>query len=164
MREGVYVPRRDTSLRLNAWVGGRLFSSKHFLAKFNVVETGEDYHVAFTSSDGTHLAIEAKVAPAFAPASIFGTLENVSDFLEKGSVGYSPSGAKFDGLRLATYSWQVQPLAVSAVTSSFFEDESVFAKGSVTFDNALLMTGIEHEWHTLPSKPGRGAGSVAKPG
>ncbi|WP_223650350.1 hypothetical protein [Hymenobacter psoromatis] len=49
----------------------------------------------------------------------------------------------------------MQPLTVSAVTSSFFEDESQFAKGSIKFDNALLMTGIEHEWHTLPSKPAR---------
>lgn len=153
VREGVYVPRRDTSSRLNAWVGGRLFSSKHFLARFNVVETGKDYHVDFTSSDGTHLAIDAQAAPAFAPDSIFGTLENVSDFLKKGSVGYSPNGAQFDGLRLATYVWRVQPLTVSAVTSSFFEDESRFAKGSVKFDNALLMTKIEHEWHTLPRKP-----------
>ena len=36
--------------------------------------------------------------------------------------------------------------------SSYFENENVFPKGSVNFDNALLMTGIEHEWSSLPDK------------
>ena len=34
----------------------------------------------------------------------------------------------------------------------FFEDENLFPKGSVTFDNALLMTHIEHEWHSVEDK------------
>ena len=34
--------------------------------------------------------------------------------------------------------------------SSFFEDESLFPRGSVGFDCALLMRGIEHEWHGKP--------------
>jgi hypothetical protein len=38
LKEGVYVPRRDTSLRLNALAGGRLFPGKHYLAKFDVAE------------------------------------------------------------------------------------------------------------------------------
>jgi hypothetical protein len=42
--------------------------------------------------------------------------------------------------------WEVQPLEVLNVKSSFFENEEVFPKGSVKFDNALLMTNIEHEW------------------
>ncbi len=150
VREGVYVPRRDTSSPLNALVGGRLFSGQHFLAQFNVVETGPAYHVDFTNSDGTQVAIDAEETAAFAPDSVFETLENVSDFLERGAVGYSPNGPAFDGLRLATYAWRVQPLAVKMVKSSFFADESRFANGSVRFDNALLMTKIEHEWHTLP--------------
>jgi hypothetical protein len=33
------------------------------------------------------------------------------------------------------------------VTSSFFEDSALFPKGSIEFDCALLMCGIEHEWH-----------------
>ena len=31
--------------------------------------------------------------------------------------------------------------------SNFFEDELLFPKGSIRFDCALLMRGIEHEWH-----------------
>jgi len=33
------------------------------------------------------------------------------------------------------------------VESSFFEDRALFPPGSVEFDCALLMRGIEHEWH-----------------
>jgi hypothetical protein len=37
-------------------------------------------------------------------------------------------------------------LKVTSVYSSFFSDKSIFPKGSIAFDNALLMRGIEHEW------------------
>ena len=36
---------------------------------------------------------------------------------------------------------------MSAVRSSYFDDHSVFPAGSIEFDCALLMRGIEHEWH-----------------
>lgn len=152
IKEGVYVPRRDTSLKLNAWVGGHLFPGKHYLADFNVVESVEAYHVDFTSADGTCISVDAQETVAFNSDSIFDTLENVSSFFQKGTVGYSPNGKKFDGLRLATYTWQVKPLVVNAIYSSFFENETLFLKGSVKFDNALLMTAIEHEWHSVASK------------
>ena len=41
---------------------------------------------------------------------------------------------------------------VTSVKSSFFENENVFPKGSVKFDNALLMTQINHEWHSVGQK------------
>jgi hypothetical protein len=41
-------------------------------------------------------------------------------------------------------------LAFEEVRSSFFEDESLFPRGSSEFDCALLMRGIEHEWHDKP--------------
>ncbi len=152
VKEGVFIPRRDTSLRLNTIVGGKLFPGKHHLAKFNVIEDNQNYHIDFTSSDKTKISIDAKEAEHFNSSSIFETIENVSDFFEKGAVGYSPNGKKFDGLKLATYHWQVKPLSVSNVKSSFFEDETIFPKNSVHFDNALLMTKVEHEWHRVSDK------------
>lgn len=151
-REGVYIPRRDTSLRLNTIVGGRIFPGKHYLAKFTVKEGDGNYHVDFTSSDNTRIAIDASETAQFTTDSIFNTLEDVSSFFEKGSVGYSPNGNKYEGLKLETYKWQVQPLAVQHVHSSFYEDETIFPKGSVKFDNALLMTNTEHEWKSLKDK------------
>lgn len=161
-KEGVYIPRRDTSLRLNTILGGRIFPGKHYLAKFNVKEGDGKYHVAFTSSDNTSICIDAKETNYFEPSSIFQTLENVSDFFEKGAVGYSPNGNKYEGLKLQTYKWQVRPLEVTSVHSSFYENEKLFPNGSVQFDNALLMTRVEHEWKSMPDKPHAGNIALAK--
>ncbi|MBX3257932.1 MAG: DUF2071 domain-containing protein [Chitinophagaceae bacterium] len=152
-KEGVYIPRRDTSLRLNTILGGRIFPGKHYLAKFNVKEGGGNYHIDFTSSDSTSISIDAKETNHFDQNSIFRTLENVSDFFERGAVGYSPNKDKYEGLKLQAYTWQVRPLEVTDVHSSFYEDEKIFPKGSVQFDNALLMTRVEHEWKSLQDKP-----------
>jgi hypothetical protein len=152
VKSGVYIPRRDTSLQLNALVGGRIFPGKHHFAKFNVLESSGDYHISFTSSDSTEILIDARQTENFNPQSIFGTLQNASDFFEKGDLGYSPNKNKFDGLKLNAYSWKVKPLEVLKVQSSFFENEEIFPKGSVTFDNALLMKNIEHEWKSEVDK------------
>lgn len=152
VKEGVYIPRRDTSLRLNSLVGGRLFPGRHYLAKFNVQEAEGNYHVDFTSSDQTRISIDAKETTEFNSDSIFGSLKNVSDFFEKGSTGYSPNNKKFEGLKLKTYNWEVKPLQVLNVESSFFDNRTIFPKDSVQFDNALLMTKIEHEWNNVEDK------------
>ena len=152
IKQGVYIPRRDTSLRLNTILGGRLFPGKHHLADFNVNEKDDKYHIDFTSSDKTNISIDAFETKTFDRTSIFETLENVSDFFERGAVGYSPNDKKFDGLRLKAYKWEVRPLTVEKVKSSFFEDENIFPKGSVKFDNALIMTKVEHEWQSEVDK------------
>ena len=151
-REGVFIPRRDTSLRLNTILGGRIFPGKHYLARFNVKEANGNYHVDFTSSDNTSISIDAKETSQFDPNSIFETLENVSDFFEKGAVGYSPIRDKYEGLKLQAYTWQVRPLEVQSVHSSFYENVAIFPKGSILFDNALLMTRVEHEWKSMEDK------------
>ena len=152
VKEGVYIPRRDSSSLFNALTGGRIFPGKHHKAKFDVKEENGQYHVAFVSSDGTSISVDAKKTALLNKDSIFKDLETASGFFKKGSAGYSPNGAKYDGLLLNTYKWEIAPLEVSNVQSSFFEDETVFPEGSVKFDNALLMTGIGHEWSSLPDK------------
>jgi hypothetical protein len=36
LHDGVYITRRDTSSRLNHWLGGRLFPGEHHQARFDV--------------------------------------------------------------------------------------------------------------------------------
>ncbi len=147
VKEGVYIPRRDTSSRLNAFLGGRFFPGKHHLAEFDVKESGGNFRVAFNSDDDTSIAIAAKITDRFPENSIFRSLEEASAFFEKGAAGYSPgSGVRLDGLKLHAYRWKVQPLEVSDIQSSFFKDKAV------CFDNALLMTNIEHEWIGMGEK------------
>jgi hypothetical protein len=153
LRQGVYIPRRDTSLCLNALAGGRLFPGKHHLATFQVSEAAGNYQISFTSSDNTTIRVEAQETKTYNPNSIFPSLTAASTFFEQGAVGYSPSAHGYDGLRLHTYQWQVRPLNVQRVESSFFEDTTRFPAGSIQFDNALLMTNIEHEWHSLLATP-----------
>ena len=151
-KEGVYIPRRDSSSIFNNLVGGRIFPGKHFLAKFKVAEENGNYNVSFVSSDNTSISIEAERTKQFSPNSIFKNIENASSFFEKGALGYSPNGNKFEGLLLKTFEWIVEPLEVKSVYSSFFENSDYFPKGAVQFDNALLMTKIEHEWSSVEQK------------
>ncbi|MBL4656644.1 MAG: DUF2071 domain-containing protein [Flavobacteriales bacterium] len=150
-REGVYIPRRDTSSIINAWAGGTIFPGIHHRAQFEVQEADGNYNVSFLSEDGTSLSIEAKETDEWNTESVFDDLSGVSNFFEKGAVGYCPNprSNNFDGLKLKTYNWKVSLLDVKAVSSSFFEDELVFPTGSVKFDNALLMKDIDHEWISL---------------
>jgi hypothetical protein len=152
MKEGVYIPRRDTSSRFNTLVGGKIFPGKHHYAKFDVREDAENYYVAFKSSDETRISVNAKLTNALNDKSIFHNLSAASAFFKAGSMGYSPNGDCFEGLLLNTYKWKVKPLAIQNVQSSYFENERLFPIGSVRFDNALLMTNIEHEWSSLPNK------------
>jgi hypothetical protein len=149
-KQGVYIPRRDTSLRLNKLAGGRIFPGKHNLAKFNVKEGGGKYHIDFASEDHTSILIDAIESNQFPTDSIFENLSNASAFFERGEVGYSPHKNTYEGLMLQVYTWQVQPLEVTNIHSSFFENLNIFPEGSVRFDNALLMTKAEHEWKTVP--------------
>ncbi len=54
---------------------------------------------------------------------------------------------RFHGLELRCDEWRVDPLDVSLVKSSYFDDATVFPRGSLELDCAVLMRGIRHEWH-----------------
>lgn len=149
LKEGVYIPRRDTSSRLNSWAGGTIFPGTHNLATFTVNEYDGNYEVSFESHDKTSLSIKAKETAQWNEESIFDNLEELSHFFENGSVGYSPGKKGYDGLQLKTYHWSVSLLEVENVASSFFENRSIFPEGSVKFDNAVLMKNIDHEWISL---------------
>jgi hypothetical protein len=152
IKEGVYISRRDTSSMFNTLVGGRLFPGKHYHAKFDVAEKDGNYHVAFKSSDDTIISVDAKLTDTFNSKSVFKDLPTASAFFKTGAIGYSPNNKKYEGLLLNTYKWEVKPLEVNKVVSSYFENEGMFPKGSVNFDNALLMTNIEHEWSSIKDK------------
>lgn len=150
-KQGVFIPRRDTSSKLNSLAGGTIFPGIHHLAKFSVNESNGHYEVSFTSKDDTFLSIKARETEHWNKESVFDDLNCVSTFFENGSIGYSPDKNNFEGLELKTHNWKVSLLDVESVTSSFFENEKIFPQGTVKFDNALLMKDIEHEWIGLKS-------------
>lgn len=149
LRRGVYIPRRDSSSVWNALAGGRLFPGMHHHSQFEVRESGDEYSINVSNADGTRVAVAGRISPALPATSVFGSLEEASEFFARGALGYSVTrqvGA-FDGLELRTESWEMTPLEVRRVKSSWFSDTSIFPRGSIEFDSALLMREIRHEWH-----------------
>lgn len=154
LRSGVYIPRRDTSSMLNAWAGGRIFPGVHNRASFDVHESETNFRIEMNSLDeSAHVLVDGQIATSLAPNSVFASVAEASQFFAAGSLGYSPAGGQreFDGLELRTFDWRVEPLQVTHVESTFFDDRDVFPSGTVEFDNALLMRGIEHEWRSRES-------------
>jgi len=149
-REGVFIPRRDTSSFLNRVAGGRVFPGEYHPARFSVVDT--DGHIDFSlqSSDGSvSVRVVGDEADALPATSCFSSLEEASAFFEGGSLGYSVTrdGNRLDGLLLRTVDWRIRALSVKEVHSSFFADRERFPQASIEFDHALIMRDILHEWH-----------------
>lgn len=150
-RAGVYVPRRDTSSRLNAVVGSRSFG-RHYRADFTVEEEDGRYRLHVENeTDRVTVHVDARETDRFPADSVFPDLSAASDYHECGSLGYSPSpdGECLEGVELATDEWRVEPLAADDVHASFFERE--LPDDAIEFDNALLMDDIGHEWRPRPT-------------
>lgn len=153
VREGVYIPRRDTSSTLQAFAGGLLFPGVHHVATFSVMENNDEFKLRMQSRDRTTgVWLHARLASKIPASSIFRSEVEASEFFARGSAGYSATSRPdcCDGLELHTARWQVEPLEIQSVSSTFFDDTSRFPDGTIQFDCALLMQNIEHEWRVLP--------------
>ena len=149
VRAGVYVWRRHTNSRLHWLAGGRVFPGIHHHARFVVRETADRYAVVLCSDDGeTRLTVRARRTNRLPPSSVFESSAEASAFFQGGSVGYSATSqpSRFHGVELHCFNWAVEPLEVEEVQPSFFENESLFPRGSISFDCALPMRGIDHAW------------------
>lgn len=149
-REGVYVARRDTSSRFNMLVGGRFFPGRHHHARFRCDDHEDRVDIALRSRDGAvRVEVRGHATAALPAGSVFADVAAASTFFERGALGWSPAlrPGCFDCLELRSFGWRVEPLAVDHVVSSWLDDAALFPPGSVAFDSALRMRGIEHEWH-----------------
>ncbi len=149
-RQGVYIPRRDTSSRLNTWAGGTLFPGVHHLAAFEVNDQNDQISVDVRSNDGTmRIHVSGSLGRELPDSTVFQNLSEASQFFANGSLGYSATReqGRYDGLELSCKNWHVDPLNITEVESSFFDDRSRFPAGTISFDCALLMRNIRHEWH-----------------
>ena len=153
-RTGVYVPRRDTPSKFNTLAGGRLFPGVHHHAKFQVAEHHDHYSVTIDSDDGqVHIAMSGHVAESLPPDSVFGSVDEAAEFFEEGALGFSPTLRlnHLEGIELCPRNRNIVPLAVDHVGSSYFENNVLFPPGTIELDSALLMRGIDHEWHISDS-------------
>ena len=151
-REGVFIFGRHSGSRLNTWLGGRVFPGVHHRAKFDIAERGGRYHVAVTAKD-MQVGLEAQCVDAWPDGSVFASLEAASEFFQAGSVGYSAAArpGHYEGMELRSFGWNMRPLEIQSVYSSFFNDKDLFPPGTVEVDSAVLMRGIPHQWHASKS-------------
>ena len=146
--EGVFVTRRDTNSIVNTISSGRLFPGVYKKADFQVESNDQAYSVRIEQEGNCLMSIEAKVSEDIEPTSIFNSVNEISDFFLTGNIGWSQkeNGKRFDSIELSTVKWSMKPLQVSGQFSAYFMDESKFPKGSVEFDSAMVMQGLEHSW------------------
>lgn len=152
--EGVYIPRRDTDSFISSAIGGRLFPGEHHKADFEISENETEINFSMESEDKTaFVKFAGKRSDNFPANSVFSSLTEASNFFEKGSLGYSATKNEksLDGIILDIKNWQVEPLDLDFVESSFYDDETIFPNGKIEFDHALLMQNIAHEWHSAAS-------------
>jgi hypothetical protein len=153
LREGVYVPRRDTDSLCTSLAGGRLFPGEQQHARFAVRDENGVIDFAMESADGqVEIRLRGRSGPGMPAGSCFASVAEASAFFQAGAVGYSATrgGERLDGMCLCTEIWQIEPLKLESIYSSFFADESKFPQGSVEFDSAFLMRDIPHEWQSVP--------------
>lgn len=151
---GVYIPRRDTGSRVNAWAGGRLFPGEHGRADFDVRETPDRLHVACATRDGeARVEVTVDLADELRGSGLFADLAEASRFFREGAKGYSATGAgrHLDGMQLHSTAWHVEAGLVRSATSSFFDDPDRFPPGSATLDCALVMRNVPVGWRPLPA-------------
>ena len=167
-QEGVYIPRRDSNSRANAFLGGRLFPGEQHHARFTAHDDEERLALDIASDDGVvRVSLAGHPADALPDTSVFPTVAAASRFFELGALGYSATRdpGRFDGMELRSEGWQVAPFAIERVASSFFDDPARFPPGTATLDCALIMRGIRHEWHgqgqLCASEPLRDGATVA---
>lgn len=155
---GVYIPRRDTASHLNALAGGRIFPGHHHLSRFDVHETADELRVAFTDpAEGLSADVHVRTAPTLSGSHLFPDAGRASDFFRRGSAGYSvtPDPTRLDGVELSTRHWQVTPVELLSVHSTFFTDPAHFPPGSAIPDCGLLMRDVPVLWNALPPMPVR---------
>ncbi|UQX89628.1 DUF2071 domain-containing protein [Jatrophihabitans telluris] len=90
LRNGVYIPRRDSNSLVNVAVGGRLFPGAHHRASFEVAESPSELSVAFTSRDrSADVNVVVRVEADLTGSALFDDTAAASAFFEQGSTGFS---------------------------------------------------------------------------
>ncbi|HZL71073.1 MAG TPA: DUF2071 domain-containing protein [Planctomycetota bacterium] len=152
-REGVFIPRRDTASWFNRTFGGKVFPGIFQGSRFESRESDSSVALRIIRADGgTELDFAGHADSRWPATSVFPSLEAASGFFLLGSTGYSATREEghYHGMELHSLEWKVTSLAVDEARSRYFDDRDRFPAGSIELDCALLMRGINHEWHSRP--------------
>ena len=152
LREGVFIPQRNTASRFNHALGGRVFPGVFSRSEFQVNESAESISIRICDDEGEAVRFRANLKAEHSPNSVFPTIQEAANFFSLGATGYSlcRDGRNFEGMELRSLSWKIAPLDVKEACSRWFTNTHRFPAGSVEFDCALVMHDIPHEWHSRP--------------
>jgi len=83
--------------------------------------------------------------------ALFQSFTEAKDFFRAGDCGFScgHTATRLEGLRLATNSWNMEPLRVTHIQSAFYERIRQHHPDQLIFDCGLLMQNVPHEWHGM---------------
>ena len=152
MEEGVFIWRRETDQCLVSLMGGRLFPGVHRRASFAIDDGTPELSMDVSTENGqADVRFKAAGEATWAPASIFPSFEDASEFFRRGDCGFSCSllEGQMEGLRMKTLRWEMSVLRIKDLYSAFFQDAKRFPPDSIHFDCGLLMRRIPHEWHEI---------------
>jgi len=140
LKEGVFIPRRDTN---------PIFNKGSFVAD----ESADELSVTIRRADGseeTHF--KGRVGQALPDSSLFDDVQQAASFFSLGATGYSATyeSGHYHGMELRSLDWSIQAMEVEDAHTSFFSDRTRFPEGTIELDCALVMRGIDHEWHSRP--------------
>ena len=111
--------------------------------RFTVDERTDGLRVAYTSQDRTvHVDVDVSLAPGLAGSALFRDVRAAARFLELDGAGGTAWGPALRGLKPSAGDGCVSPARVHLATSSIFADTSVFPRGSMHLDSALLLRDI----------------------
>ena len=143
-----YISRRDCSSFLSTFIGNRMLANIHHQSEITIDESKGRYKIhTKNSKDGDYLNIDCEKNETLPEGSIFSDLQEVSNILEKISIGHSfREDGTLNTLGLEIDNWEIIPLRVHNVQSCYFDDFSIFPKGSIELDHAVLMKNVKHRW------------------
>lgn len=147
--EGVFILRRDTNSLLSRIASGRVFPGVLHAASFRVWETQERIKLDMQSNDTeSSVRLLARTGDNLPPDSVFSSLSEAVSFFRRGSLGWSArlKGNDFDGLELRCEQYELQPLVVEHLASSFFDNPTTFPQGTAILDSAFVMRETPHSW------------------
>jgi uncharacterized protein YqjF (DUF2071 family) len=156
MEPGVFIWRRETDRALVSALGGRAFPGVHGRADFDISEQGQQIHYRVRSKDDrADVDLTVREVDEWNDSRLFPAFDDVRTFFARGDAGFSCTldGHHMEGMRLETLEWNMVPLEVDTVRSTFYDDSDRFPPGSIGLDGAVLMRGVPHRRHELSSIP-----------
>ncbi|GAA0221249.1 hypothetical protein [Cryptosporangium japonicum] len=147
---GVFIPRsRHSDSAFTALAGGRLFPGVHERARLHRAAGADRVDVRLLGA--TEVTLTGSVADRLPPDSAFPDVDAATAFFARDSTGWSAGRrpGTLEGVELVADRFELAPLDVEVMHSTFFADVDRFPAGSTRFDSALLMRPTAATWRAL---------------